>query len=119
LVLATVLAGLWLSLGVFLVKIVYNGHVTAALLVEREKAFWLAKGGLVWARYQLAHQPNWYTDLPHWPEGEREWLIVFSKGAVGELGEGSYKVVREMGKPRYYAVGLKGKAIVILEGAIK
>jgi hypothetical protein len=101
LILATVLAGLLLALGVFLGKMVYNGQAATALLVDREKAYWLAKGGLTWARVQFAHDPGWY--------GEQEEA----------LGEGKYKVIREPGKPNYFSAGYKGKAVYILEGAIK
>jgi hypothetical protein len=101
LILATVMAGLLLSLGVFLGKMVYNGQRTAALLVEREKAYWLARGGLVWIRSQLARNPGW--------SGEQ----------AAALGEGKYQVVREAGKPDYYSIGYQGQAAYKLEGAIK
>ncbi|MFA5113159.1 MAG: hypothetical protein WC529_02550 [Candidatus Margulisiibacteriota bacterium] len=101
LIIATVLAGLLLALGVMLVKMVYNEQVTAVLLIDREKAYWLAKGGLTWARGQLTRNPGWY--------GTEERA----------LGEGRYKVVREMGKPGLQAIGYKGKAVYVLEGAIK
>ena len=101
LVLATVMAGLLLALGVMLVKMVYNGQVTVALLADREKAYWLAKGGLTWARTRLTHDPGWF--------GAEE----------GALGEGRYRVTRESGMPAYYSTGYQGKAVYTLEGAIK
>lgn len=101
LIMATVMAGLLLALGVMLVKMVYNEQVTAVLLVDREKAYWLAKGGLAWARTQFAHDPGWC--------GTEERV----------LGGGKYKVVREPGKLNYFSAGYQGKAVYTLEGAIK
>lgn len=119
LLLTVLIGGLMLALGVFLAKIVYNNYATAGFLADREQAYWLARGGLAAARVALVHDPSWYTDLPHYPEDDPDWLKRTSRGATALLGEGNYKLVRVIGSGRYFAVGLKGKAVVILEGAIR
>jgi hypothetical protein len=101
LVLAVIAAGVLLSLGVFLVKIVYNGEATVNLLVQREKAYWLAKAGSAVARNRIAENPGW------WGED------------VGVLGDGRYRVNRAPGAAKYDSTGYQGKAVYPLEGEIR
>ena len=104
-----------LVLGVILTKIVYNTYASAHALVEREQAFWLAEAGLEKGKVELKHNPAWYTDLPHYPEDDVSWLKAGAVGQKERLGEGWFKVVREKDKDRFYSVGIKGKAVVVLK----
>ncbi len=115
LLLAVVMSAVMLTLAVFLLKMVYNGHATASYLVGREKAFWLAEAGLAAGKTRLAHNPGWYTDLSHYPEDDPRWVKEAAVGYCESLGEGSYKLVREKDQDRIYAVGRRGRAAVVLK----
>lgn len=113
--LIVLLTAIFMTLAVFLSKIVYNSCATTAFLLRREQAFWLAEAGLEAGKVNLNHNPGWYTDLPHYPENDNRWL---REGAVGErqsLGGGWFKVVREKDKNLLYAVGGRGRAAVVLK----
>lgn len=114
-----VFSAVLMVLAVFLVKIVYNGYATAAMLIKREQAHWLAVAGLETAKVRLARNPGWYTDLPHYPESDDRWLKEEAVGEAQNLESGRFKVVREREKRSIYAVGMQGRAVVILRGAIK
>lgn len=104
-----------LLLAVFLLKIVYNGGATARNLVEREKAFWLAEAGLELGKVKVNQNNDWYTDLPHYPTDDSQWLKTAAVGEVQTLGEGMFKTVREEGGGRLYAIGILRKAVVVLK----
>jgi hypothetical protein len=95
-------------------KIVYNSYATANAALQREQAFYLAEAGLEKGKVELAHNPNWHTDLPYYLPDNVPWLINYAVGQETSLGEGSFKIIREQGKDRLYSVGLKGKGMVIL-----
>jgi hypothetical protein len=114
LLLAMVMSAIMLTLAVFLLKMVYNGYVTASYLVMKEKSFWLAEAGLVAGKVKLVHNPGWYTDLPHYPEDDARWVKQEAVGFWESFGEGSYKLVREKDQDRIYAVGRRGRATVVL-----
>lgn len=110
-----VVSAVLLILAVFLLKIVYNGHATVSLLLKREQAFWLARAGLEAAKVKLAHDPDWYTDLPHFPEDDEKWIRQEAIGQRGNLGDGWYKIVRERGKANFYSMGVRGEAVYFLK----
>jgi hypothetical protein len=95
-------------------KIVYNDHASANAALLREQAFYLAEAGLAKGKVELAHNQNWYTDTPYFLEDNVHWLASYALGQETALGEGSFKVVRERGKRHFYAVGKKGKGLVVL-----
>ena len=103
------------TLSALSVKIVYNYLASANSGLNREQAFWLAEAGLAKASVEIAHNPNWYTDTPYYPEDNVGWLINYAVGQINSLGEGSFKIVREMGKDRLYSIGLKGSGVVVLK----
>ena len=115
LILIIVMLGLFSILTAFLVKIVYNNYEGTMALLAREQAFYLAEAGLEKGKVELAHNPSWYTDLPYYLKDNTEWLIRYAMGQQNNLGEGSFKLIREKGKNRLYAVGFKGKGIVVLK----
>jgi hypothetical protein len=115
LLLIIMITSLFMLLAAFLVKIAYNSHATTNSLLQREGAFWLAEAGLQMGGVKIRHNPAWYTDLPHHPGNDRRWLQTQALGERQGLGGGSYKVVREKGAEQFYAVGSKGKAVVILK----
>ncbi|MFA4844558.1 MAG: hypothetical protein WC632_06395 [Candidatus Margulisiibacteriota bacterium] len=115
LLVAILVAGALLLLAVFLGKMVYNNHVAAVLFYRREQAEWLAEAGLASAGVELVKNPAWYTDQPHWPAGEHNWLKNSAVGYGQSLGEGSFKVVREKDLKVVYAVGRSARAVVILK----
>ena len=103
----TVLAGLF-------ARIVYNGYASVNNALIREQAFYLAEAGLAKGKVELAHNPNWYTDTPYYIEDNVRWLVSYAVGQETTLGEGSFKIVREKGKRHFYALGRKGKGLVVL-----
>jgi hypothetical protein len=104
-----------MSLAVIMSKMVYNNYGTAVNLQRREEAFWLAEAGLATGKVRLKQNPDWYTDLPHYPADDSRWLKDGAVGAVEGLGGGGYKIVREKEQGRLYSVGLKGEARVVLK----
>lgn len=115
LILVIIILSLFAVLSAFLTKIVYNNYSGARQALVREQAFYLAEAGLEKGKVELEHNPNWYTDLPYYLADNSQWLIGYATGQKSNLGEGSYKVVREKGKNHLYSVGYKGKGIVILK----
>lgn len=115
LLLVIFLSGLFLVLGAILLKMVYNGRVADGGFYSREQAFWLAEAGLEKGKAELSVNPSWYTDLPHYPEDDRKWLKDGAVGQKAKLGEGSFKLVREKGENRLYALGFRSKAVVVLK----
>jgi len=115
LLLAIMMVSVLLTLAVILSKIVYNGYATSVYLLRREQAFWLAEAGLEAGKVELNRNPGWYTDLPRYPENDTRWIKLEAIGLRQNLGEGSYKLVREKDRDRFYAAGFKGKAVVVLK----
>lgn len=105
----------FLFMAALFAKIVYNGYASANATLVREQAFSLAEAGLEKGKVELTHNPNWFTDFPYHRVDDAEWLTTFAAGSRGSLGEGYYKIVRERGKNRLYAIGYKGKGVVILK----
>ncbi|MDD4179890.1 MAG: hypothetical protein PHH14_07615 [Candidatus Margulisbacteria bacterium] len=114
LLLMVMISAVLMVLAVFLLKMIYNCHGSVAELVAREKSFWLAEAGIEDAKFRLKKNPNWYTDLPHYPENDVRWLSGVAFGEQLALGEGTYKIVREKDKFKFYAVGRSGAGMVIL-----
>jgi hypothetical protein len=119
LLVAIVLTGLFLMLAVFAVKIVYNGQGSVNAAWQREQAFWLAEAGLAKGQQELSHNPNWYTDLPYHLEDNVAWLVKIAVGQETDLGDGVFKVIKEKGRDRLYAVGSRGRALVVLKLKLK
>lgn len=115
LIFIVLILALSLALSAFLVKIVYNDLSTVSASMVREQAFALAEAGIEKGKLEVAHDPNWYTDLPHYPEDNAPWLINSASGFSEALGDGQYKIIREKGKDRIYAVGFKDRGVVILK----
>lgn len=105
----------FLFLGAINAKIVYNYYASANAVLQREQAFHLAEAGMEKGKVELVHNPSWYTDLPYYLEDNVEWLTTYAVGQETNLGDGSFKVVREKGKNRLYSIGSKGRGIVILK----
>jgi Tfp pilus assembly protein PilX len=105
----------FLFLGAINAKIVYNYYASANAVLQREQAFHLAEAGLEKGKVELVHNPNWFTDLPYYLQDNVAWLTAYAVGQEADLGEGSFKVVREKGKNRLYSIGSKGKGLVILK----
>lgn len=110
---------IFLVLTALLVKIVYNNYASASAALTREQAFCLAEAGLEKGKVELAHNPNWYTDLPYYLADNTQWLINYATGQKTTLGQGSFKVVKEKGKNRLYSIGFKGKGVVVLKQALE
>jgi hypothetical protein len=115
LILVIFLSGLFLTLGVILLKMVYNDRVAAGGFCDREQAFWLAEAGLEKGKVELVENSNWYTDLPHYPEDDFKWLKEGAVGQKAKMGGGGVKIIREKGVNRLYALGFRSKAVVILK----
>ncbi len=108
---SVVMLSLLLLLAVILAKIVYNSYAIEIGFIRREKAFWAAEAGLEKGKAEVSRCPGWYTDLPHVPADDKDWL---RDGAVGQ-DEGWFKLVREQGKNVLYSVGGSGEARVFLK----
>ncbi len=104
LLLVIIISSALMTLGVILARIVYNDIVSEALVGQREKAFWLAEAGLEAGKAKLAHNPGWYTDLPHGAE----------IGEIGALPSGSFQLVRIKGQDLLRSTGKSGRARVVL-----
>jgi len=115
LILVIIILSLFAVLAAFLARIVYNNYAGGRLALVREQAFHLAEAGLEKGKVELTHNPAWYTALPYYLADNPQWLIGYAAGEKNDLGEGSYKVVREKGKNQLYAVGHKGRGIVVLK----
>jgi hypothetical protein len=103
-----------LAAGIIFVRIVISERNMEELYIQKEKAFYLAEAGLEDGRSIIAANPNWFTDNPHSPADDTDWLIEKSKGSIKQFGGGSYKIVRESGKNTIYSVGyLKGGRAVV------
>jgi len=105
----------FLFMATLFAKIVYNGYASANANLVREQAFSLAEAGLEKGKVELTHNPNWFTDFPYYHVDDIKWLTHFAAGSRGSLGEGYFKIVRERGKNRLYAIGYKGNGVVILK----
>ena len=109
------MVGIFIFLGAINAKIVYNYYASANAVLQREQAFHLAEAGLEKGKVELVHSPNWYTDLPYYLADNVAWLATYAVGQETDLGEGSFKIVREKDKNRLYSIGSKGRGMVILK----
>ena len=75
------------------------------LYFEKEKALYLAEAGLEDGRSVIAANHNWFTDNPHLPADDTDWLMNKAAGSIRQFGGGSYKIVRESGDNAIYSVG--------------
>lgn len=91
--------------GAIFVRMVLSERTMAELFIQKEKVFYLAEAGLEDGKATLASNPNWFTDNPHSPADDTDWLIDSAKGSIKQFGGGSYKIVRESGKNTIYSVG--------------
>lgn len=114
LILVIIIFSIFSILGVLFARIVYNTNTTVKVVLQRTRAFYLAEAGLEKGKVSLAHNPNWFTDLPCYPDATTTWLISQAVGEKTLLGEGSFKVIREKGKNILYSIGQKGKGVAVL-----
>jgi hypothetical protein len=103
-----------LAAGIIFARIVLSERSMEELYVQKEKAFYLAEAGLEEGKSMIAVNPNWFTDNPHSPADDSDWLIDAAKGSIRQFGGGNYKIVRESGKYNIYSVGYfkGGRAVV-------
>lgn len=94
-----------LASGAIFLKIVFSERSMVNLYIEKEKAFYIAEAGLEEGKSIIAANPNWFTDNPHSPADDADWLMNAAVGSVGQLGGGTYKVVRESGDNAVYSIG--------------
>ena len=99
-----VIAGLLASGAIFL-KVVFSERSMADLYIMKEKAFYIAEAGLEDGRSIVNADPNWFTDNPHLPADDANWLMNKAFGSIKQFGGGSYKIVRESGDNIIYSVG--------------
>jgi hypothetical protein len=108
-----VIAALLASGAIFL-KIVFSERSMVNLYIEKEKAFYLAEAGLEEGRSIVALSPNWFTDNPHLPADDADWLMNKAAGSIRQFGGGSYKIVKESGDNVVYSIGFfrGGRSVV-------
>jgi hypothetical protein len=100
--------------GAIFVRIVFSERSMVNLYVQKEKAYYLAEAGLEDGKATIAANIYWFTDNPHMPDDDSDWLMNSAKGSVSQFGGGSYKFVRESGKNTIYAVGYSGSGRSVL-----
>lgn len=114
LVVVLILISALILAGTIFINIIFSERSMANLYIQKEKAFYLAEAGLEDGKSTIATNPNWFTDNPHTPADDADWLIDGAKGAVSQFGGGGYKIVKESGKNIIYSVGnFKGARSVI------
>jgi len=113
LILVLIISALLLSLAGLFAKMVYNSMAGGNSVYGRAQAFYLAEAGIEKGKAELTSNSNWYTDLSHSPEDDADWLINTATGQTNNLGEGTFKIIREQGKMLLYSVGKRGKGICI------
>ncbi|MFH1709561.1 MAG: hypothetical protein ABH860_00635 [bacterium] len=103
-----------LAAGAMFAKIVISERSMVNLQGLKEKAFYLAEAGLEDGKSVISANPNWFTDNPHTPADDTNWLIDGAAGAIKQFGDGSYKIIRESGKNIIYSVGYyrSGRSVV-------
>jgi hypothetical protein len=96
-------------LSLAMIKTIYIYGTQANSDLYGRQAYYLAQSGIEIACKKLAENQHWFTDFPHYPEEDKEWLFG---GAVGEIydltGSGSIKIVREQHKNILYSAGYIG-----------
>ncbi len=121
LVIVLVVISALLVTGVILLKAVFSERTMVELCVQKEKAFYLAEAGLEDAKSTIANNPLWFTDNPHSPADDPNWVMNTAKGSIKSFGGGSYKMVRSSGSSYLYSVGQykKGRAVVRAKEGLK
>ena len=115
LILTVLIIGVFLTLTALFVKIVYNCYDSSHAYWAREQAFAFAEAGLEQGKVELVHNPAWHTDPPYYLKDNTQWLIKYAVGQHSNLGDGSFKVVREKDKNYLYSVGYKSNGVVVLK----
>jgi Tfp pilus assembly protein PilX len=118
LLISMVLLSALLGAAILLARSALSERIMADLYLQREKAFYIAEAGIEDAKVTISKQSNWFTDNPHFPEDDINWILNTAKGEIRALGNGQYKMVREGGKNIVYSVGMNKKAKVILKAKI-
>lgn len=78
-------------------------------------AMYLAEGAIAFGRYKLAENQNFYTDLEHKKQDDKDWLINKAVGLIIYLGDGYFKVVREKDKDTIYGIGYLKKSRSVIK----
>jgi Na+-transporting NADH:ubiquinone oxidoreductase subunit NqrF len=95
----------------FLASILVAGNDIAGSEQARMRAFYAAEAGIVWAKVKISTDPNWYTDVPHSPANDKDWLISAAMGSKGAFSSSGYKVIREEGSGMVYSIGFSGSSL--------
>jgi hypothetical protein len=98
-----------LMAGVLMTRAILSEQFMINMFINKQKAYYLAEAGIEDAKVLILNNPNWFTDNPHTPDDDSDWIIYLSTGCIKKLGSGSYKIVRESGKNAVYSVGFIGK----------
>lgn len=112
---AVLVLGISSLLGLFILKMVYNEYVLSLSLVQRERAFWLARGGMEVAGSRIRENPGWFTDLPASPADRFNWLAGTARGEKLRISCGELKMVREAASATVYLLGSWRQARVALQ----
>jgi len=97
--------------GAFIVKILANNLVVSHDEHLRLKNFYAAEAGIEWAKSKLSTNPDWFTDPPHSPADDSDWIISSASGHQMTVGGSKVKVIREDQRGRVYSVG--GSSLII------
>ncbi len=87
------------------VRFIFSDYFIAVNQFNRARTFYLAEAGIEEGKMLKASNPSWFTDLPHSPPDDVNWLINSAIGRIEFLSEGSFKIVKEQGKKEIYSIG--------------
>ena len=104
-----------LAIVISLSRIVLNSMRFAENQVIGLEALYLAEAGIEKAKYNLKKNPGWYTDLPHAPIDDVDWIIGPSNGKAVSSPDGEIKMIREKDKLRAYSIGRANNATRIIK----
>lgn len=79
------------------------------------QTFYIAEAGTQWAKWKLSKDPAWATDSPHSPSDDIKWLLNSANGYTSNLGDGCYKIIKEVNRNIIYSIGYVGNEIKIIK----
>lgn len=104
----------------FFINSIFAERKSLELFIQKEKAFYIAEAGLEDAKSIVANNPYWFTDNPHSPADDTNWIMNGARGSVTDFGGGSYKIVKSSGSNIIFSVGSfrNGKAVLRVKSGV-
>lgn len=115
LILIIFLIAVLLIIGGSLARMVLGGSMVSENKIKSLQAFYLAEAGIEKAKYELSKNPDWYTDLPHSPQDDVDWIKNSARGIIIAAPVGTFKIIREKDRERAYSIGSAKNSVRILK----